>query len=95
MYSDDGSEKCMEHRFDCARLACRKLKSSYVSCFDFYNDEQHSRELYAERLINDIDKALSEKQFMVYYQPKYSISGDRPQLSSAEALIRWSPPNSE
>lgn len=92
VYSDDGSEKCMEHRFDCARLACRKLKSSYVSCFDFYNDEQHSRELYAERLINDMDKALSEKQFMVYYQPKYSISGDRPQLSSAEALIRWSHP---
>ena len=89
VYSDDGSEKCMEHRFDCARLACQKLRNSYVSCFDFYNDEQHSKELYAERLINDMDKALSEKQFKVYYQPKYSISGSRPQLSSAEALIRW------
>ena len=89
VYSDDGSEKCMEHRFDYARLACRKLRNSYVSCFDFYNDEQHSRELYEERLINDMDKALSEKQFKVYYQPKYSISGDKPQLSSAEALIRW------
>ena len=89
VYSDDGSEKCMEHRFDYARLACQKLKNSYVSCFDFYNDEQHSKELYAERLINDMDKALSERQFMVYYQPKYSIVGDKPQLSSAEALIRW------
>ena len=89
VYSDDGSEKCMEHRFDYARLACRKLRNSYVSCFDFYNDEQHSRELYEERLINDMDKALSEKQFKVYYQPKYSISGDKPLLSSAEALIRW------
>ena len=89
VYSDDGSEKCMENRFDYARLACRKLKSSYVSCFDFYNDEQHSKELYAERLINEMDKALSERQFKVYYQPKYSISGDTPRLSSAEALIRW------
>lgn len=89
VYSDDGSEKCMEHRFDCARLACQKLRNNYVSCFDLYNDEQHSKELYAERLINDMDKALSEKQFKVYYQPKYSIQGDRPQLSSAEALIRW------
>lgn len=89
VYSDDGSEKCMEHRFDYARLACQKLRNSYVSCFDFYNDEQHSKELYAERLINDMDKALSERQFKVYYQPKYSIVGDKPQLSSAEALIRW------
>ena len=92
VYSDDGSEKSMEHRFDYARLACQKIKNSYVSCFYFYNDEQHSKELYAERLINDMDKALSERQFMVYYQPKYSIVGDKPQLSSAEALIRWSHP---
>ena len=89
VYPDDGSEKCMEHRFDCAWLACRKLRNNYVSCFEFYNDEQHSKELYAERLINDMDKALSEKQFKVYYQPKYSITGDKPRLSSAEALIRW------
>lgn len=89
VYSDDGSEQYMEHRFDYARVACQKLRSSYVSSFAFYNDEQHSKELFAERLINDMDKALSEKQFKVYYQPKYSISGDRAQLSSAEALIRW------
>ncbi len=89
VYSDDGSEKCMEHRFDYARLACQKLRNSYVSCFDLYDDEQHSKELYSERLINDMDKALSERQFKVCYQPKYSIKGDRPQLSSAEALIRW------
>ncbi len=89
VYSDDGSEQFMEHRFDYARVACQKLRSSYVSRFAFYNDEQHSKELFAERLINDMDKALSEKQFKVYYQPKYSISGDRAQLSSAEALIRW------
>ena len=89
IYSDDGSEKCMEQRFDYARLACQKLRNSYVSCFDFYNDEQHGKELYAERLINDMDRALSEKQFRVFYQPKYSITGSQPRLSSAEALIRW------
>ena len=89
IYSDDGSERCMEQRFDYARLACQKLRNSYVSCFDFYNDEQHGKELYAERLINDMDRALSEKQFRVFYQPKYSITGSQPRLSSAEALIRW------
>ena len=89
VYSDDGSAVDIEHRFDYARLACQKLRNSYVSCFGFYDDEQHSKELYAERLINDMDKALSEKQFRVFYQPKYSITGSQPRLSSAEALIRW------
>ena len=89
VYSDDGSNLCMEHRFDNARHACQKLRNNYVSGFEFYNDEQHNKELYAERLINDMDKALAEKQFRVFYQPKYSIAGDKPQLASAEALIRW------
>ena len=35
---------------------------------------------------------LKEKQFVVYYQPKFNIRGDKPVLSSAEALIRWNHP---
>ena len=40
-------------------------------------------------MINDFNKAISERQFVVYYQPKYNITKDEPYLSSAEALIRW------
>ena len=57
IYIDDGSITDMERRFDCARLACHKLRNSYTTCYDFYN-----------------------------------IRGDRPVLSSAEALVRWSHP---
>lgn len=92
VYSDDGSAQDMEHRFDRARLACRKLRNSYSTRFVQYNAELHSKELHSERLINDIDRALSEKQFKVYYQPKYHIKGDKPVLTSAEALVRWSHP---
>ena len=89
IYLDDGSGLNMERRFDRARLACRKLRNSYMTCYDFYNDELHSRELHSERLIDDIDTALSEKQFKVYYQPKYCIRDKKPVLTSAEALVRW------
>ena len=89
IYYDDGSVTDMERRFDCARLACHKLRNSYSTCYDFYNAELHSKELHGERLISDMDKALDEKQFKVFYQPKYSIKGDRPVLTSAEALVRW------
>ena len=43
-------------------------------------------------LISDIEEAINEGQFMVYYQPKYSIQGEKPILTSAEALVRWNHP---
>ncbi len=89
IYSDDGTPKDMEQRFDCARLTCRKLRNSYETTYDFYNAELHVKELHEERLISDMDRALSEKQFKVFYQPKYSITGDKPVITSAEALVRW------
>ncbi|WP_049962581.1 EAL domain-containing protein [Ruminococcus sp. HUN007] len=36
-----------------------------------------------------MDKALAEKQFRIVYQPKYSVVGNKPKLTSAEALTRW------
>ena len=89
-YSDDGSGLDMPQRFDCALLACAKLRGSYFSGFDFYDETLHSKEIYSERLINDMDMALEQKQFKVYFQPKYNICGDKPVLASAEALVRWS-----
>ena len=88
-YSDDGSPTSMEHRFDCARLACGRLSKPYETSCGFYSAELHDIELHSEHLINDMDRALAEKQFKVYYQPKYNIEGDTPKLCSAEALIRW------
>ena len=93
VYHDDGSGLSMEQRLDRANHTCQRLRNSYTTCFEFYNAEQHSRELYAERLISDIDRALAEQQFRVYYQPKYSICGNEPRLISVEALIRWQHPD--
>ena len=89
IYFDDGSCTDMEQRFDCARLACGRLGKGYETSFGFYNAELHDRELHSEHLIQDMDRALAEKQFKVFYQPKYNIEGDKPVLCSAEALIRW------
>ena len=88
-FSDDGSDIDMEHRFDCARLACGRLSKSYETSYCFYSAELHDSEIHSEHLINDMDKALAEKQFKVYFQPKYNVEGDVPRLCSAEALIRW------
>ena len=91
--SDDRTELDMEQRFDRARLACRKLRRTYTTSFSIYDSVLHDKELHSERLISDMDRALEEKQFIVVYQPKYDIRGDKPILSSAEALVRWKHPD--
>lgn len=92
VYCDNGSGLDIEQRFYRAELACQKIKDNYTTCCNFYNDELHNKELHSERLINDMDRALSEKQFLVFYQPKYNIKGDTPVFTSAEALVRWKHP---
>lgn len=89
LYSYDGGNVDLEQRFERADLVCRNIKENYATSFEIYNAELHSKELRSERLINDMDKALAEKQFKVFYQPKYSIKGSKPVLTSVEALVRW------
>ncbi len=79
----------IEERFDRATLACSRQRGTYGTSYCVYDTEMHEKELFNERLISEIDKALTERQFKVFYQPKYDIRGDKPVLASAEALIRW------
>jgi EAL domain-containing protein (putative c-di-GMP-specific phosphodiesterase class I) len=46
----------------------------------------------SRQLMSEMNSALSERQFTVYYQPKYDITGDSPVMISGEALIRWHHP---
>ncbi len=73
-------------------LACNSIKDSYNTHIAYYDDEIRKKEHHNEILIHDLDKALLEDQFKVFYQPKYAIQGDAPVLSSSEALIRWEHP---
>lgn len=42
------------------------------------------------KLINDLYKAVEEQQFVLYYQPKFTIQDQR--ICGVEALIRWKHP---
>ncbi len=75
--------------FDHAKLACDRIRGDYSKQIFFYSKELNDADLYHERLINDIDKAIENHELMVYFQPKYGIQGEKNVLKSAEALIRW------
>jgi EAL domain-containing protein (putative c-di-GMP-specific phosphodiesterase class I) len=47
-------------------------------------------EFWNRKVENDLDRAIANKEFMVYLQPKYSTKEEC--LSGAEALIRWNHP---
>jgi EAL domain-containing protein (putative c-di-GMP-specific phosphodiesterase class I) len=78
--------------FDHAKLACDGIRGDYTKSIAVYSKEEHERAVYHERLINEIDEAIENKDLVVYYQPKYAIQGNEPVLRSAEALIRWKHP---
>ncbi|MBR1752239.1 MAG: EAL domain-containing protein [Ruminococcus sp.] len=89
IYQNVDMSLLIEQRFDRANIACSGQRMIYKTSYGYYDTELHEKELYNERLINEIDNALENGDFKVFYQPKYNIEGDKPRLSSAEALIRW------
>ena len=80
-------------QFDRAKTACDMLRTVITKSVLIYDNALHRKELYSEQLINDLPKALEQHQIQVFYQPKYNIRGDKPVLSSAEALVRWKHPD--
>lgn len=92
VYPDVDREVGMEERFDRAKLACNRIRNNYTKAISYYDNKAHEDAIFAERLIHDVHDAIKNKDLVVYYQPKYGIQGDKPELRSAEALIRWSHP---
>ena len=76
-------------RFGRAKIASDKIRNNYAVSVSDFDEALVDAELFAEQLVEEFPKALEEKQFLVYFQPKFDIRGDKPVLSSAEALVRW------
>ena len=79
-------------QIDQARTACNLARGHYKQHLIVFDEKVHEREVFEQRLLNDLRRALEERDFEVYYQPKYGIQSEPPKLVSAEALIRWRHP---
>ena len=82
----------IERRFDRAKMAADTVKGSFTNNIGIYDNHLHEQQIYAEQLIEDFQTAIEERQFQVFYQPKFDVRPDTPILSSAEALVRWQHP---
>jgi len=79
----------IERRFDRAKMAADSVKGSFTRSVGKYDDSLHKKQIYDEQLIEAFPDAIREKQFKVYYQPKFDVRPDTPVLTSTEALVRW------
>ena len=92
VYAEVDKRLEIERRFDHAKDAADSLRNSFSASVAFYDDRLHEREVFAERLLDDFHDALAQKQFMVFFQPKFDIRPDTPVICGAEALVRWKHP---
>ena len=82
----------MERRFDHAKNAADTIRNSFSALVAVYDDTLHEKEVFEERLLDDFGNALEQKQFVVYFQPKFDVRPETPVICGAEALVRWKHP---
>ena len=63
--------------------AKQRGKERYV----FFDDVMNYRIIEKTKIENNLQFALDNKEFMLYFQPQYKTSNDK--ISGFEALIRW------
>lgn len=57
----------------------------------FYTDEMNQKQLAQRQMGNDFKSAIANREFKVYYQPKYDVNTEN--IVGAEALVRWQKPD--
>ncbi|MBQ9647545.1 MAG: EAL domain-containing protein [Oscillospiraceae bacterium] len=75
---------------DRATLAIKKIKKKFGARVAFYDDEMRDMQLRERQIEENMETALAEGQFVVYYQPKHDLHTDT--TGGAEALVRWISP---
>ncbi|MCR5797167.1 MAG: GGDEF domain-containing phosphodiesterase [Eubacterium sp.] len=70
-----------------ATAAMKKAKSSQKEDYCWFKPEILEKVAQVEKLSMAITRALTNKEFVVYYQPKVSV--ENREVVGAEALVRW------
>lgn len=73
-----------------AVIARKSIKSVPGISFAYYNEEMAESAARETAIENRMVDALNNKEFLVYYQPKYDLNSGS--IVGAEALVRWQSP---
>ncbi|MBU2837746.1 GGDEF domain-containing protein [Acidithiobacillus thiooxidans] len=73
-----------------ADQAVYRAKSQGGNCWVYYDHDDDERRRSAQRLRGELERALKQKEFVLYWQPIIDLHTG--QCVAAEALIRWQHP---
>jgi EAL domain-containing protein (putative c-di-GMP-specific phosphodiesterase class I) len=91
IYVVEDNDMNMADIYDRATLASHQSKGKYMVFETLYTKEMGARIVREQLIINEMDHALKNQEFVVYYQPKYEVKERSPK--GAEALVRWKKPD--
>ena len=80
----------VEQMIDRAVLAQSTIKGSYTTRYEYYTEDMRKDMLGEQEITGMMGNALTEKHFVVYYQPQYNHGTGA--MTGAEALVRWNHP---
>ena len=80
-------ETDVEQLYNNALIACEGLKDEAENKIAVYDIEMNKRKLWERKVEDDMDHALTNREFKVYLQPKVNSAEET--LAGAEALVRW------
>ncbi|MGN0493925.1 MAG: EAL domain-containing protein, partial [Acutalibacteraceae bacterium] len=81
----------IQKMLDCAKIAQQANKKLTENPFTVYDSAIAASYLQEAELEAKMRTALKNRDFKLFFQPKYSIENDR--IDSAEVLVRWYDPN--
>ncbi|MGP4845300.1 bifunctional diguanylate cyclase/phosphodiesterase [Marinobacter sp. 1Y8] len=73
-----------------ADVALYRAKENGRNHYQFYTEGMQEREVLRLELDKDLNRALSEDQFVLHFQPQLDLATQ--QIGSVEALVRWQHP---
>ncbi len=90
IYLDWTDEVSVATACDRAKIACDTLRSSYSSCFTYYERSLLDKEEHRQYILANLDRAIKKGWIQIYYQPIVRALNGR--VSNEEALARWADP---
>ncbi len=83
----EDSSADVEELYNNAVLARELLGDDKDQQIAFFNIEMNKQRIWERKVEDDMERALVNKEFQVYLQPKFSTGEEK--LGGAEALVRW------